>query len=78
MKRIIQSLFILMLFQGATLVLAQDTHSESVIQLKTPYSYRMIKHNQDLRKVNILLDERKDVALSNGSLVFRHLSYRHC
>jgi hypothetical protein len=45
------------------------TQLNGSIGLNSPFSYKMMEPNQDLRKVNILNDERKNGVIKNRSLI---------
>lgn len=53
-----------------TPVFAQDAQQDAVIKTNTAYSYSMLESNQDLRKVDVLLDARQGGTLTPGSIVF--------
>lgn len=63
MKRL--PLYLLIL---SNITFAQENKTETV-QLNSEFSYRMLEQNQDLRKVNILLEERKDGNVKDKTLI---------
>ena len=51
---------------------SQSTDSESSkfkLEINSPFTYRMLEPNQNLRKVSILMDEKKEGNLDNSKLI---------
>lgn len=46
-----------------------DTIAIKTVRFNSEFSYKMLDQNQDLRKVNILLDEKKKGSIKNNSLI---------
>jgi len=46
-----------------------DTIAIKTVGFNSKYSYKMLDQNQDLRKVNILLEEKKNGSIKNNSLI---------
>ena len=53
-----------------TPVFAQDAQDTAVLKTNTAYSYSMLESNQNLRKMDLLLDARQQGVLTPGSIVF--------
>ena len=46
-----------------------NTENRPLVHLNSPLSYRMLEQNQDLRKINVLLDARRDDAVHAPGLM---------
>lgn len=63
-------IFVLVSMTAAHTVRAQEAEKKSSVRINSPFSARMIEFNSDLRKIDILLEERQKGALDNGTLTF--------
>jgi hypothetical protein len=47
----------------------KDTINIKTVEFNAEFSYKMLEANQDLRKINILLEERKNSTIKNNGLI---------
>jgi len=66
MRKII--LILLLLSNWAVAQDNKDTISNKIVVINSEFSYKMLEPNQDLRKVNIFIEERKRGAVKNKGL----------
>jgi len=65
-----KKMFIAALLLTVTPVFAQDAEDTAVFKTNTAYSYSILESNQNLRKMDVLLDARQNATLTPGSLIF--------
>ena len=61
--------FLVFLFVGSVVFAQNDTIGIKTVGFNPDFSYKMLDQNQNLRKVNILLEERKNGAIQNNRLI---------
>ena len=61
--------FLVFLFIGSVVFAQNDTIGIKTVGFNPDFSYKMLDQNQNLRKVNILLEERKNGAIQNNRLI---------
>ncbi|AUC80678.1 hypothetical protein [Lacinutrix sp. Bg11-31] len=65
MKKLLLTLILI-----GNLVFAQnDTIAIKKVEFNSGFTYKMLDQNQDLRKINILLEEKKNGTINNNSLI---------
>ena len=60
---------LLLLLIGNCAIAQKDTINIKTVEFNSEFSYKMLEANQDLRKINILLEEKKNGAIKNNSLI---------
>jgi hypothetical protein len=64
-----QFLIILMVISVNSVFSQHDTTNKNFVEFNPSFSYKMLDQNLDLRKVNILLDEKQKGTVKNNSLI---------
>jgi len=70
--------FLSVFFSISLLAQDSDEYAEDgsgMLKLNSEYSYLMLEHNEDLRKLDILLDARKDGLIKNENLGLGALNF---
>ena len=60
---------LLLILIGNYAIAQKDTINIKRVEFNSEFSYKMLEANQDLRKINILLQEKKNGAIKNNSLI---------
>jgi hypothetical protein len=65
----VSNTLLVLILAGSLAIAQKDTFGIKTIDFNSEFTYKMHDQNQDLRKVNILLNEREKGAIRNNSLV---------
>lgn len=65
----IHVLIVTLILLGNSLFAQKDSIKINTIGINSPYSYKMLDQNQDLRKINILLNEKRKGSISNNKII---------